>query len=58
MGEDTIQLHGTSDDYELQPASNGTNIFLKTDGVDERIGLIRNIDASQLDLESSSFAFV
>ena len=58
VGEDTIQLHGTSDDYELQPASNGTNIFLKTDGVDERIGLIRNIDASQLDLESSSFAFV
>ena len=58
VGEDTIQLHGTSDDYELQSASNGTNIFLKTDNVSERIGLVRNIDVSELDLESSSFVFV
>ncbi|WP_264322338.1 SdrD B-like domain-containing protein [Zarconia navalis] len=58
VGEDTIQLHGTASDYELQSASNGTNIFLKTDNVSELIGLVRNVDVSELDLESSSFAFV
>ena len=60
VGEDTIQLHGSASDYELKPTNNGrhTNIFLNTSGRDERIGLVRNVEISELDLDSSSFTFV
>ena len=60
VGEDKIQLHGTASDYELKATRNGlhTNIFLNTDGRDERIGFLRQVELSELDLSSDSFIFV
>ena len=60
VGEDKIQLHGAASDYELKATRNGkhTNIFLNTDGKDERIGFVRNVELAELDLNSSSFTFV
>jgi beta propeller repeat protein len=59
--EDVIQLYGKADNYQLAAApdrATDTGIFLKSEGANELIGVVRNAQPSQLNLASNSFVFV
>ena len=57
---DTIQLHGTADDYVLKPTPQclplGTAIYLDGAGKDELIGILQGV--TDLNLDSNFFSFL
>ncbi len=60
---DRIQLHGSASNYVLGAAPSGlpsgTAIYLRTDGVNELVGIVRGVAVSSLNLNNSSvFTFV
>jgi subtilisin family serine protease/Ca2+-binding RTX toxin-like protein len=62
LGEDVIQLQGTVSNYVVAASpvgsANDAAIFRITPGVNELIGVAKNIAVADLVLASSSFAFV
>ncbi len=54
--EDTIELYGSADNYQLRQMMGGTGILLETTGVNEGISLIQGV--TNLDLNADYFSFV
>jgi hypothetical protein len=55
--EDTIQLHGTADDYQLVETSLGAAIFRQQEGSFDLIGVVGGVSVEALSLEGDYFDY-
>ena len=58
LGQDTIMLHGSMDDYQLKELDADIQILYTANGSSEVIGVIQDVDLVDLYFDSEAFDFV